>query len=64
MKIGRLLLSVAVGGSFIGHGTQKLFGWFGANGLQATAESFEQLGCAPVVPTRSRPQQPRQAEAR
>ncbi len=47
MKIGRLLLRLAVGGSFIGHGTQKLFGWFGGNGLEATAESFEQLGLRP-----------------
>ena len=47
MKIGRLLLRLVVGGSFIGHGTQKLFGWFGGNGLEATAESFEQLGLRP-----------------
>lgn len=47
MKIGRLLLRLAVGGSFIGHGTQKLFGWFGGNGLEATAEGFEQLGLRP-----------------
>ncbi len=47
MKIGRLLLRLAVGGSFIGHGTQKLFGWFGGNGLEATAKSFEQLGLRP-----------------
>ena len=47
MKIGRLLLRLVVGGSFIGHGTQKLFGWFGGNGLEATAASFEQLGLRP-----------------
>jgi putative oxidoreductase len=47
MKIGRLLLRLSVGGFFLGHGTQKLFGWFGGNGLQATAESFEQLGLRP-----------------
>ncbi len=47
MKIGRLLLRVAVGGFFVGHGTQKLFGWYGGNGLDATAESFEQLGLRP-----------------
>jgi len=33
MKIGRLLLRLAVGGFFVGHGTQKPFGWFGSNGL-------------------------------
>ncbi len=50
MKIGRLLLRLAVGGFFIGHGTQKLFGWFGGNGLDATAQSFEQLGLRPGKP--------------
>jgi putative oxidoreductase len=47
MKIGRLLLRLSVGGFFVGHGTQKLFGWFGGHGLKATAESFEQLGLRP-----------------
>ena len=28
MKIGRLLLRLAVGGFFVGDGTQKLFDWF------------------------------------
>jgi putative oxidoreductase len=48
MKIGRLLLRTTVGGFFIGHGTQKLFGWFGGNGLEGTAEGFEQLGLRPA----------------
>jgi|SRR5271154_1089496 len=47
MKIGRLLLRLTVGGFFVGHGTQKLFGWFGGNGLDATAKGFEQLGLRP-----------------
>jgi putative oxidoreductase len=47
MKIGRLLLRLSVGGFFVGHGTQKLFGWFGGHGLDATAKSFEQLGLRP-----------------
>jgi putative oxidoreductase len=47
MKIGRLLLRLLVGGLFVGHGTQKLFGWFGGNGLDATAEGFEHLGLRP-----------------
>ncbi len=47
MKIGRLLLRLTVGGFFVGHGTQKLFGWFGGNGLDATAQGFEQLGLHP-----------------
>jgi putative oxidoreductase len=47
MKLGRLLLRLSVGGFFIGHGTQKLFGWFGGHGLDATAAGFEQLGLRP-----------------
>jgi putative oxidoreductase len=47
MKIGRLLLRLSVGGFFVGHGTQKLFGWFDGYGLDATAESFEKLGLRP-----------------
>jgi putative oxidoreductase len=47
MKIGRLLLRAAVGGFFFGHGTQKLFGWFGGHGLEATAQGFEQMGLRP-----------------
>src|SRR5271163_3662056 len=47
MKIGRLLLRLSVGGFFFGHGTQKLFGWFGGNGLQATAAGFEAMGLRP-----------------
>ncbi len=47
MRIGRLLLRAAVGGFFIGHGTQKLFGWFGGQGLKAQAEHFDSMGMKP-----------------
>ena len=47
MKLGRLILRFAVGGFFVGHGTQKLFGWFGGHGLDATARMFESLGLRP-----------------
>jgi putative oxidoreductase len=50
MTIGRLLLRMTVGGFFVGHGTQKLFGWFGGNGLDATAQGFEGLGLRPGRP--------------
>jgi putative oxidoreductase len=36
MSYGILLLRVVVGLAFIGHGTQKLFGWFGGYGPQGT----------------------------
>lgn len=47
MKIGRLLLRLITGGLFIGHGTQKLFGWFGGYGLDATADMFDKIGARP-----------------
>ncbi len=47
MKIGRFLLRVTIGALFFGHGTQKLKGWFGGHGLDATAGFFEQLGLRP-----------------
>ncbi len=45
--IGRLILRLVVGGFFIGHGTQKLFGWFGGQGLDATGQGFEHIGLRP-----------------
>ena len=48
MGIGRLLLRITVGGFFFGHGTQKLFGWFGGKGLDATEQGFESLGLHPA----------------
>ena len=47
MKLFRFLLRVVVGGLFVGHGTQKLFGWFGGHGLKGTAAMFEQIGMRP-----------------
>jgi len=47
MKIARLLLRLILGGLFFGHGTQKLFGWFGGYGLNKTGEFFAHLGFRP-----------------
>jgi putative oxidoreductase len=47
MKFARLLLRLVVGAVFVGHGTQKLFGWFGGYGLDATAQGFEKMGARP-----------------
>jgi putative oxidoreductase len=47
MKIMRFLLRVVLGGLFVGHGTQKLKGWFGGHGIDATASMFEGLGLHP-----------------
>jgi len=45
--MGRFLLRVLIGGLFLGHGTQKLFGWFGGGGLEDTAGGFESMGMRP-----------------
>ncbi|MEA2268551.1 MAG: putative oxidoreductase [Solirubrobacteraceae bacterium] len=48
MRLGTLAIRGVVGPLFIGHGTQKLFGWFGGHGLEGTAGFFEQaLGLRP-----------------
>ena len=48
MDIGRTALRLVIGPLFVGHGTQKLFGWFGGHGLDATAGFFEsKLGLKP-----------------
>jgi putative oxidoreductase len=47
MKLGLPLLRWIVGGLFVGHGTQKLFGWFGGHGPDGTGKFFESLGLRP-----------------
>jgi putative oxidoreductase len=47
MRIGRLLARAAIGGLFVGHGTQKLFGWFGGPGPEGTAAMMEKLEMHP-----------------
>jgi putative oxidoreductase len=47
MALGHTLFRVAVGGTVFAHGTQKLFGWFGGHGLEATAGAFDSMGLRP-----------------
>ena len=48
MDIGRTTLRLVIGPLLVGHGTQKLFGWFGGHGLEGTAGFFEsKLGLKP-----------------
>jgi putative oxidoreductase len=47
MDFGKTLLRTVVGGLFIGHGTQKLFGWFGGHGPEGTGDFFDSLGLRP-----------------
>src|SRR5207253_2809226 len=47
MDFGLLILRVVVGALLVGHGTQKLFGWFGGYGLEGTGGFFHSLGFRP-----------------
>ena len=44
MGLGLAVLRAIVGLLFVGHGAQKLFGWFGGGGPQGTAGFFSSLG--------------------
>jgi len=41
MGLFRLLARTTIGLLFVGHGTQKLFGWFGGGGLDAAKQEVE-----------------------
>lgn len=47
MDLGLLLLRVALGLLFMGHGAQKLFPVFGSRGLDGTARFFDSIGHRP-----------------
>jgi len=49
MQLGLALLRAIVGGLFMGHGLQKLTGWFGGHGLKGTGQFFEALDLRPGV---------------
>jgi putative oxidoreductase len=42
------LLRLTLGGIFFAHGAQKMLGWFGGNGFNATMNGFEQMGIPAV----------------
>jgi putative oxidoreductase len=47
MTPGRLIARVAIGGLFVGHGTQKLLGWFGGPGVDGASQMMRKLELHP-----------------
>ena len=47
--VGLLLLRVVVGAYLFAHGTQKLFGWFGGNGMAATGTGMGMMRFRPPM---------------
>ncbi|ANE48620.1 oxidoreductase [Paenibacillus swuensis] len=47
MDLGLLIIRVVVGLLFVGHGAQKLLGWFGGYGLKGTAGWLDSIGMKP-----------------
>jgi putative oxidoreductase len=45
--MARLILRTLMGVLFMGHGLQKLQGWFGGHGLEGTGQFFESVGMRP-----------------
>uniref|UniRef100_UPI002A826FB5 DoxX family membrane protein n=1 Tax=Streptomyces sp. CRN 30 TaxID=3075613 RepID=UPI002A826FB5 len=45
--VGLLLLRLGTGGVLAAHGAQKLLGWFGGGGLDATGQAMESMGYVP-----------------
>jgi putative oxidoreductase len=47
LTLSSLILRVPVGLTFMAHGSQKLFGWFGGYGLEGTGQWMASIGFEP-----------------
>jgi putative oxidoreductase len=47
MRLAKLSTRVLIGALFVGHGTQKLKGWFGGPGIEGMTAGMEQMGMHP-----------------
>lgn len=47
MKLGLTVFRAVIGATMFAHGAQKLFGWFGGHGPDATGQAFESIGLKP-----------------
>ncbi|WNB90695.1 DoxX family protein [Bacillus sp. NEB1478] len=47
LSLGLLIIRLVVGLALVGHGAQKLFGWFGGYGLKGTGGWMESIGIKP-----------------
>ena len=48
VDVGLFIVRLALGIIFIAHGGQKMFGWFGGRGLEATVTGFAGMGIPTV----------------
>src|SRR5512133_2301273 len=44
LNLGLLILRLVLGLTFMGHGSQKLFGWFGGGGFSGTTGMMKKMG--------------------
>jgi putative oxidoreductase len=47
MRLVKLIARVLIGCLFVGHGTQKLKGWFGGPGIEGMSAGMEKMGMHP-----------------
>ncbi|MDU0332458.1 DoxX family protein [Paenibacillus sp. 3LSP] len=49
LELALLIIRLVLGLTMMGHGAQKLFGWFGGHGPRGTGGWFESIGMKPGV---------------